>query len=367
VAEAFSLQIQLINAGAETSEVVRHCSTLVQGAFSARAVTFYTRLADRWFAGPPGTSGADRPSPQLEVTWDPEVIAALTRHETYLIATGDREPRDPGGRTTTRAPIGAVAPIRALGSLVGAVELDLQQPAPISREDCDLLLAAADYLGLALENGILKQRLADAARASERDRLAGELHDAVNQTLFAAGLLADLAPNAWGRDPTRALEMVNEVRQLTRTAQAEMRTLLLELRPTRLVQGRLDALLEELVQPFEARMAVTVERDLHPPGDLPPDAQVAFYRTAQEALNNISKHAHPSTVKLTLEQTQTGVELRIEDDGSGFDPDAVGPTHLGLGIMRDRAEGIGARLLVNSAPGQGTSISLLWDRGTPPV
>jgi signal transduction histidine kinase len=93
---------------------------------------------------------------------------------------------------------------------------------------------------------------------------------------------------------------------------------------------------------------------------------VALYRIAQEALNNVVKHARASTVDLTLRcaVAPTGgereVELQIRDDGRGFDLNKVAPDHLGLGIMRERAEAIGARLEVETAAGGGTAVSLYW-------
>ena len=93
---------------------------------------------------------------------------------------------------------------------------------------------------------------------------------------------------------------------------------------------------------------------------LPPDVQVTLYRIAQEAVNNIVKHAGASQATVSLRLQPEKVHLLIEDDGSGFDPETVSPEHLGLGIMRERAEAIGASLEIDSRVGHGTRIAVVW-------
>jgi nitrate/nitrite-specific signal transduction histidine kinase len=94
--------------------------------------------------------------------------------------------------------------------------------------------------------------------------------------------------------------------------------------------------------------------------DLPADVQVALYRIAQETMNNVAKHSGASEVQLTLRAQPGHLEMRIADDGRGFDANVVSPDHLGLGIMRERAEGIGARMKVDSEPGEGTEVIVVW-------
>jgi signal transduction histidine kinase len=101
---------------------------------------------------------------------------------------------------------------------------------------------------------------------------------------------------------------------------------------------------------------VTVEGER----SLPPDVQVAFYRIAQEALNNVAKHSSASQATVSLHFRSEGVELSIEDDGRGFDPAHTAPEHLGLGIMCERAEAIGATLKIESQPGHGTRVGVVW-------
>jgi signal transduction histidine kinase len=93
---------------------------------------------------------------------------------------------------------------------------------------------------------------------------------------------------------------------------------------------------------------------------LPPEVKVVLYRIAQEALNNMAKHARASQASVSLRCRPEGVALCVCDDGCGFDPDCIPPNHLGLGIMHERARAVGARLSVESQPGQGTQVRVAW-------
>jgi signal transduction histidine kinase len=212
-------------------------------------------------------------------------------------------------------------------------------------------------------NELLREKAALDAVAAERTRLARELHDAVTQTLFSTTLIADVLPTLWRMNPVEGERRLAELRELTRGALAEMRTLLMELRPNALVDAPLPALLRQLVEAMIGRARITI--DLHTEGErrLPPEVQVGLYRVAQEALNNVVKHAHASQAVVTLRLGDT-VRLAIADDGAGFDPGAVTADHLGLRIMRERADAIGALLNVYSEPGEGTQVSVVWNTDT---
>lgn len=198
------------------------------------------------------------------------------------------------------------------------------------------------------------------ARLAERNRLARELHDAVTQTLFSSSLIAEVLPKLWERNPDEGRRRSEELRQLTRGALAEMRTLLLELRPSALIEADPGGLFRHLVEAFTSRTRVPAQFTSEGDRDLPPDVKVVLYRIAQEALNNVSKHAGARQVTLRLLSGPDQVELSICDDGRGFDLSAIPFEHLGLGIMQERAESIGARLSITSQIGEGTEVSVIW-------
>jgi two-component system nitrate/nitrite sensor histidine kinase NarX len=194
----------------------------------------------------------------------------------------------------------------------------------------------------------------------ERQRLARNLHDAVNQSLFSAGLIAEVLPRLWDQDPDLARQSLEDLRKLTRGAQAEMRALLAELRPSTLVDAELGDLLRLLGNAFTGRTNIPAGVTVVGEGMLPADVQVAIYRVCQEALNNVAKHAGASTVGIYLKHGESGIELSIHDDGQGFDSRQTTSGHYGLSMMHERAEAVGAHLSITSQPGHGTELTLRW-------
>ncbi len=146
----------------------------------------------------------------------------------------------------------------------------------------------------------LAAKAADEAVTAERTRLARDLHDAVTQTLFAASLIAEVLPELWAVDEAEAQKSTEELRQLTRGALAEMRTLLLELRPAALTQARFGDLLKQLCEALTGRARLPIRLTVEGDRPLPPDVQVALYRIAQESLNNVFKYPRATQVDVHL-------------------------------------------------------------------
>ncbi len=207
----------------------------------------------------------------------------------------------------------------------------------------------------------LAAKAAEEAILAERTRLARDLHDAVTQTLFSASLIAEVLPELWQIDPGEARKSTEELRQLTRGALAEMRTLLLELRPVALTQARFPDLLKQLSDAVIGRARLPVEVTVDGEYELPAEIKIVFYRIAQESLNNAVKYARATQVRIQVRLECCKVHMEIEDNGVGFDPAAIKPTSLGMRIMRERAESIHAYLNIASQPGQGTKVSVDWD------
>jgi nitrate/nitrite-specific signal transduction histidine kinase len=263
------------------------------------------------------------------------------------------------------------APLMAKGKTVGAIDLGSQTLRSITPEELSLLAAIGHQIGVAVENARLYEQAQELAVVEERGRLARDLHDAVTQTLFSASLIAEALPALWESDQDEGRRLLAEMRRLSRGALAEMRTLLLELRPAAVVEASLGDLLRQLAEAVAGRKDVSVTVSVEGQCTLPTDVHVALYRIAQEALNNVVKHAHASQVTVGLrcssslptgtgEGQQKMVELHVSDDGRGFDPSSISPDHLGLGIMRERAQAIGATLEIESRPGHGTQVMVVW-------
>jgi len=194
----------------------------------------------------------------------------------------------------------------------------------------------------------------------ERQRLARDLHDAVSQTLWSASLLAESLPDLWREDVAEGEQVLGEMRLLIRGALAEMRTLLLELRPERLARYRLPELLQQLRDSLVGRMGIAMSLDMNGDPELPQETMRNLYRITQEALNNVVRHANASRVSVHLDCTDERVIITVTDDGIGFDRENIPAGHMGVGIMIERATEIGAQLDIQSAAGQGTIVTVNW-------
>jgi len=224
----------------------------------------------------------------------------------------------------------------------------------------EMLCTAIDRTQQKKGEKLAAQQMREQTAQEERNRLARDLHDAVSQTLFSASLIAEVLPRVWERNKEEGLKKLQEVRQLTRGALAEMRTLLFELRPAALVDADLNDLLRQLAESVTGRARVPVAVEIDGTADLPTDVKIALYRIAQEALNNIAKHSGASQARVALHRQPGQVTLLIADNGHGFDVSQIGSGSFGLGNMKERAAQIGAVLEVDSHTGQGTEITVVW-------
>jgi PAS domain S-box-containing protein len=255
-------------------------------------------------------------------------------------------------------------PLTVKDHAYGAITLYYRDSRTFSDEEIALAVAFGNQAALAIENAYLRVNAEEAAAAAERDRIARDLHDSVTQTLFSATLIAQVLPRLWEQDINEGQTQLEELRLLTRGALAEMRTLLLELRPATLAKVALPESLRHLVEAAIGRSGNPVSLVLEGETALSPDVKVALYRIAQEALNNIVKHAEATMATVRLVRQARFAQLDVSDNGIGFCRDKIPDGHLGLGIMVERAKSIGATLNLETSPGQGTHISVTW--GEPP-
>lgn len=255
---------------------------------------------------------------------------------------------------------GALLPLRTRDRTLGVLVIIGAEGASFSGSQLALFQSIADQLSAAVENARLFAQVEQIAVAAERNRLARDLHDAVTQTLFSASMIAEVLPKIWERNPEEGHRRLEELRLLTRGALSEMRTLLVELRPAALVDTDLGDLIGHQVNAFSARTRLAVEYQRHGAHNPPPQIKDAFYRIAQEAFNNIAKHAEATRVGVALMSDPAHVELTIQDDGVGFDPHFAEHEGLGLGIMQERARNVGARLEIASRLRSGTRLLLSW-------
>ena len=224
----------------------------------------------------------------------------------------------------------------------------------------ELGIIFADQAALAIENASLRAHTELNAVTAERNRIARDLHDAVTQTLFSASLVAEVLPRIYAANESDGSEMLNDLQLMTRGALAEMRTLLIELRPTSFDEMPICDLMRQLAESFISKLDVPVGVSIEGSAILPALVQTAVFRIAQESLNNIQKHGMAKHVDVNLVYSDQSLSLRIWDDGCGFDCDEVKGGHLGLKIMNERAQSIRAKLVIQSKINQGTMILLDW-------
>ena len=264
------------------------------------------------------------------------------------------------------------------GHMVGVLNVHTRQRREFTAADVELLRSVAGLVAGAIENARLHQQLAEREEAlerfaertvewqeQERRRLAGEIHDGISQRIvslfFHLSAAADAIPGA----PGVAAEQVALAQELATAALDETRSAIAGLRPPILDDLGLAASLESLAHSFpqlDVQVSATRRR-------LAEHVETAIYRTAQEALQNVAKHAGAQSARIRLSQHASRVVLEVSDDGSGFDPEAQRaasepdrgmprPTGLGLSGMRERAELLGGTLELISAPGRGTTVRL---------
>jgi len=200
----------------------------------------------------------------------------------------------------------------------------------------------------------------DEAAAAERGRLARDLHDVVTQILFSINLVAGSLTRLWETNPPAAARSTAELQRLTRGALAEMRTLLRELRPHTITETDLGILITHLAEGLGARHDIPAVVHVEVEGAPRPEVHLAYYRIAQEAMNNVAKHADASSLNVEVVGNAHYLRLVVQDDGSGYQAEDGNGGSMGLAIMQERADGIGAKLLMTSELGKGTTVAATW-------
>ncbi len=228
-------------------------------------------------------------------------------------------------------------------------------------------LAAAAEAGTEILREQWAQQIHEAAAQQERNRLARELHDSIKQQLFSINVNAATVQARWERDEAGARTALEAVRSSAREAMAEMEAMLHNLRPAPLETAGLVEALRQQCESLQYRTGAQVTAaigDLPTNQELPPGAQDAIFRIAQEALANIARHARATTVRVRLHRQTSGDEdalwLKIEDDGSGFDVANAAARMGGMGLanIRSRVLEIGGSLQLESREGEGTSLTV---------
>ncbi len=270
--------------------------------------------------------------------------------------------------------------------LIGFFGIGAPPPRRFDARDIEILAQFGRHAAVAIENARLYERVQQSAVLEERNRLARELHDSVTQKMFSLALIAQTLAAAWKRDPAEGERRTTRLVELSGAALAEMRSLLAELRPPSLefgevatpdepcspIRGGLIAALRNLIREH-AKDGLKVAFLLRGYEVQEDGLEHQLFRIAQEALSNVAKHAQVDEATLLLAQEGTRIEIRVVDDGVGFEPTRNRATRklptetspgragsgLGLDGMRERIERIDGRFRVSSRPGGGTIVQAI--------
>ena len=235
-----------------------------------------------------------------------------------------------------------------------------QGGAQFTAADHETIEMLAAHAAVAIENARLYARNREASVIAERNRLARELHDAISQSLFSIALTAEAVAASIDDDPAGARAKARDLRDLSRSAHEEMRGLIFALRPAAL---EADGLLPTIVKHLDVLRRTGAHEVVFRAPDYvrqPLALEQELFRILQEALNNVTQHAHASRIEVQLGLTAAGVRLVVADDGRGFDPDdpRIAARHLGLTSMRERVAALGGSIGIQAAPGAGTRIEV---------
>ena len=254
----------------------------------------------------------------------------------------------------------ASIPLRSEDRMIGILNVASPGSDRFTPDVLELLGAVGYQLGTAIERARLARQAVRMAALEERNRIAREIHDTVAQGLTAITLHLEAAEALGSRNPDQAQRNVRQALALARTNLEEVRRSVLDLRAAPLEGHTLPEALALLLQGFTEETAIATSLAADPAiGRLPTAVETGLYRIVQEALSNVRKHAAATRVTVRLSQTAHELRLQIEDNGAGFDLQAVqrrSASGFGLKGMSERAHLLGGRLEVRCAPGAATQI-----------
>ena len=332
---------------------------------SGAAVLVLDAATGTWRAE--GTFGLPPPPPMSTSQLPPPLLHLALRHgsATPVSATVAQLELGPGeGRRGlwSEARSGLYAPLVARDHLVALVALERLGGEAFHPRDVDVLSGLAEPLALAIDNGLWFDRLRRLGAEGERDRLARDLHDR-----FAQGLVyVNLELDRLSRHPDPGPQLV-ELRQQVHGLLGDVRETLRQLRSRVTPAAGLADLLAGELPRFAARTGVATHFDAVPGMPrLPVAVEQELWRITQEALGNVARHARASALEVTWKCDGRHGRLVVADNGDGFDPGGVttaASATSGMTAMRERANAIGARLVVDSHPGGGTWIQIEIDTG----
>ena len=285
--------------------------------------------------------------------------------QTEVIRTGQPRPLAETGNSR-RLRSGLIVPLRGTANIVGILEAVGVRPGGFDKDDERTLSSLGDQLGIAVERNRLQERALSLAVVEERNRLARELHDSVTQALFSINLTIEAARLLLRRDLDATERQLVALGERAQEALTEMRTLIHSLRPAGLEDKGLIPALKRWAERLRRENLLTVEVLVAPDARQRPDDEQEreLFRIAQEALNNVIKHAAATRVFIRLSLEADDLIMEIEDDGKGFDQSlALRDDAFGIVGIHERAALLSGAATIESQPGRGTRVRVRIPRG----
>ncbi|HEY6423920.1 MAG TPA: GAF domain-containing sensor histidine kinase [Pseudonocardiaceae bacterium] len=369
--------IEILSAGLDLDRVVQRVADLITETTSTDVCFVHLLDVPRGRLQLRGaTPPFDRLARQIELPVGEGVSGWVAAHGEPVVITDNKraDPRYryiPELRGEEFISMASVPMVTRPGDLVGVLNVHTRDRREFTEADVELLGSVAGLMAGAIENASLHSRIAEREEAmerfaeqivllqeTERRRLAGEIHDGISQRIVSLSFHLSAAADAVAADPAGAADQIAHAQELAAAALEETRHAIAGLRPPVLDDLGLAASLESLARstPLANVKVDTVSTNL------PEHVETAVYRIAQEALQNVAKHASAVHVQLRLSVTAGTVLLEVSDDGTGFDPAVTakrsGPVGYGLPGMQQRAELLGGQLTADSTPGRGTVVRL---------
>jgi len=243
----------------------------------------------------------------------------------------------------------ATVPLRAGDERFGILNIASPNKTHFTNEELALLEAVALQIGTAIKRIKLVENEQRHLLMEERNRIARDLHDSVNQLLFSVALTARGAKEVVTDEATK--ETLDYIQQLAREALQEMRSLIWQLRPQGLENGVASALMN-----YGKMLGLDVEMEIQGVIDLPNAVEECLWRVGQEALNNCKKHAGVSSVAIRITVRNDKVTMEVTDEGNGFAYEGEEVPSLGLKSMKERIEALKGTLIITSVIGEGTTV-----------
>lgn len=262
----------------------------------------------------------------------------------------------------------ACSPVRVKDHPIGLICAINSADRPFSRVHVDFLAILSAFAASAIENARLAEQSRYVLLASERDRIASEMHDGVLQSLFSISIGLELCKKQVTRDPDSVANRLEDLQSHLNTAMTELRRFIYDLRPMKLKELGLSGAIEYWIK--EVTLGRETRGSLRVVGELPtltPSAEACLYRAAKESVSNVMKHSSATEFDVTIECEPDGVRLRISDNGRGFDVDKVmngfNQSGLGLRSIRQGVDREFGQLWIDSEPEVGTTVTIALQVG----